>query len=95
MEQFKVELVHSGQDRRYGDYYYRYEITTQEKMEDIFQQVRRQVKKQYGKIIPNINFKQYKETQHSVNDHFKSYYGYTETKDGYLQIGRASCRERV
>lgn len=41
MEQLEIKLVHSGQDRRYGDYYYRYEITTQESMNELVKFIER------------------------------------------------------
>ncbi len=79
----KIELVQSGQDRKYGDYYYKYKIETSNdaEIETIFEKIKEQFGSNHTNAIPEL---QYRKEDTNANNHFRNYYIFKKESYGYF-----------
>ena len=86
MEELEVIRIQNGQDRPYGDFYYKYEIRTNvEDFSLIFEKVREIIKEKYHAYTTTLSYSEYREQEKlSFDNHFKSYYQVRSMPYGYL-----------
>jgi hypothetical protein len=86
MEKLEVIRIQNGQDRPYGDFYYKYEIRTDaENFDLIFEKVREIIKEKYHAYTTTLSYSEYREQEKlSFDNHFKSYYQVGSMPYGYL-----------
>lgn len=88
MAELEVTRVQSGQDRPYGDFYYKYEIRTDaENFELIFEQVREVIKEKYHSSTTTLSYSAYREQERlSFDNHFKDYFQVYTKPYGFLLV---------
>lgn len=79
----KIERTQCGQDRKYGDFYYKYKIETDKelKIEEIFEEINKQFYSNHTTAIPSG---QWREEDTNSTNHFRNYYDLEKASYGYF-----------